>query len=112
MYGGKETGYYVLDPTAPNQVRMTIPPYTPNIDEEMDKAMTREQNEQLRRQRQTNEQNGLGYADDETVHKRTIEMQKSGVDQEQVKARYAELAQKAKEFDRTQKVADDKAAQD
>jgi hypothetical protein len=106
MYGSSETGYYVLDPAAPNGVRLTIPPNVPNADEEINKALTREQNEQLRRQRQTNEQRGFGYATDDEVIKRSNEAQQLGINQRELTLRYQAQDEAKRQFDVKQKAQD------
>ena len=99
---GKGT-YYPDDINNPGGTyHQILPPDVPNADDEMTKALDREQQEQLRLQRQNNEKYGFGYVDDDTLHKRTIEARTLNLRADEIRARYAENDEKARESDKVQ----------
>lgn len=106
-YGSAETGWYIPDPSSPSGVKLIVPAKTPNADEEIKKAIEREQAEQLRKQRQTNEAAGFGYADDDTVAKRSLEAKAANLDEKKYALTKAADDEKIRQFD-IQQAAKDK----
>lgn len=107
VYGGNDTGYFILDANGQPQTVVN-----PNPDALIEKAIDRENKERLRNQRAANEAAGRGYATDDELHKRSIEARTTGVSEETLKQRAREFEATQKAADARDKVAADKARQD
>jgi hypothetical protein len=111
-FGSDTTGYWVVDPTAPNGVRMVVPPHTPNADEEMKKALDRVDRQQEMAAKQRNEVATGIYGTDAEVQQIRTSAAKDKLDAATLQQRISEFNTQHKYDDQNQKIADDKAASD
>jgi len=105
-YGSADTGWYVLDPSSPNGVKLIVPAHTPNADDEVNKALDRQKNEALRNERQANSDAGNGYITAAELQKLQLDARAQGLSEAQLKQKIYEFdqsqGQQQRQFDKTQ----------
>lgn len=93
--GSDELGWWIPDPTSPNGYRQVLPPHTPNADDEILKAVKRQDAEFERNEKAANAAAGRGYQTTSDYQKMALDAQKFGLSQQ-------EFAEKIRQFDATQ----------
>jgi len=115
-FGSDATGYWIVDATAPNGVKMVVPPKTPNADEEMNKALERINRQQEMDEKQANQAAGRGYQSNADYQKMANDAAATGLRADELKNKIREFdltqGETKRQFDLKQAASDKKAADD